>query len=444
MGRLTRATFLTLAGLGLVLPARVDAQLFANEPWEGDVGPTGSNPPVPPTSGAPNFWLTPNGLDRGYDPNHTPDWLNGWIATYDDDEDIGTPRVQQLLSRAAVIATGSSALVTPNQDDYLDYDPPGAFRAASGQRILRVSGFNQVDMVYRRLGSIIDEPSIFFGYLFQVNGGELNELDAIYFWFDEDADPANNHENSPTVGYVCRTAAGNTDLCVRLAQSAGFTYPPNTVTEADINAIPSARNIFVVVQIAKSSGTSVGNYDTMRLWVNPVNGDEFSPDVTLTSTAPTLIDTIEWVGIRTEALDAAPFPRDTFLIDGPRMGRTWPDLVPPDVVLAADLTSLTATRDGASVRIDWATAAELDSAGFRVYRANADGSRGAEVTAGLVGAQGSESTGASYSVVDENPGTTNAYFLVEIELDGSEVVNGPVTVTGEAPASSSVGNWTLY
>lgn len=118
-----------------------------------------------------------------------------------------------------------------------------------------------------------------------------------------------------------------------------------------------------------------------------------------------------------------------------------------DAVLAADVTSFTAKQTGATVLVSWETAAELDNAGFVVYRANEDGSRG-EKLSGLIPAEGSASAGASYSFVDSaaigSGETSRSYLLVDIDLSGAEGTHGPATATISTGTPSSVTGWTMY
>lgn len=114
-----------------------------------------------------------------------------------------------------------------------------------------------------------------------------------------------------------------------------------------------------------------------------------------------------------------------------------------DTTLAVDLTSFTASVEGpgSPVTIAWTTAAELDNAGFFVKNA-ATG----EVVGGLVPAEGSESAGATYSVVDATPlaeGETRTYILEDVDLSGAITVHGPVSVIAPSLASS-VADWTMY
>jgi hypothetical protein len=114
-----------------------------------------------------------------------------------------------------------------------------------------------------------------------------------------------------------------------------------------------------------------------------------------------------------------------------------------NATLSVDLTSLTASVAGSTATISWSTAAEYDNAGFVVYREE-NGDLG-EAISTLVAAEGSASSGASYSVVDPAavaPGETRSYYLADIDLSGATTVHGPVSVT--RGAASSVSGWELY
>lgn len=121
--------------------------------------------------------------------------------------------------------------------------------------------------------------------------------------------------------------------------------------------------------------------------------------------------------------------------------------------LDADIATFTAAAAGvgAPVIVDWTTVAELDNAGFHLYRAvtNADGStsRGERVTPTLVAAQGSDASGASYQFLDTTPIASRdeqrGYYLVDVDLAGTETEHGPVYATIGAGASR-VDGWEKF
>lgn len=78
---------------------------------------------------------------------------------------------------------------------------------------------------------------------------------------------------------------------------------------------------------------------------------------------------------------------------------------------------------GDAARLEWQTATELDTAAFKIERANDAGGPFTYVTEiGLVPAQGDAAAGHTYEVTDTSAetGATYWYRLIEVELDNSE------------------------
>lgn len=436
MGSFYRAGLLTLAVIGFGSPMVVSAQI-ANEPWEGPEEDAITNNIGFPSATPANLGTsaqsenTGAGFGTGWSTSASPPaaFPPGWQA------------ITGNRTRIAIINDPAAPLGTVNSADlnYLSFTnsdvPPVTF--ASGKRILRLQNINDPDVVYRLLAGPVDDDSIFFSFLFKVEAGSINDNDTVYFWFDDEI--GTDHEDSPQIGYNASNGAGDRDIVVRMSTADTFTRA--TDAAADLGLTVPSSTLYIVGNLYKSTPGAANFYDRFALWVNPNNSELGTPEVTA-SISPGRISSFNLVGIRTEAVDTT----DVYLIDGPRLGN-WTDLVPPpgSPPLAVDLIGLEAVRDGGSVNITWKTTAELDTAGFKVFRADAHGQRGEAITASLVPAEGSAAAGADYSVADASPSTFASYFLVEVELDGSENVYGPVTVAGDtAPASSSVGNWSMY
>ena len=93
-----------------------------------------------------------------------------------------------------------------------------------------------------------------------------------------------------------------------------------------------------------------------------------------------------------------------------------------------DLVSFTARPAGSSVVLDWETGAEIDNAGFVVYRAVA-GTFDYEQISDLIAAEGAPASGASYSFIDRDvePGVSYNYWLVDIDTSGKWTAHGPAT-----------------
>ena len=104
-------------------------------------------------------------------------------------------------------------------------------------------------------------------------------------------------------------------------------------------------------------------------------------------------------------------------------------IIPPGDVTAVQLLSFSASWQAGQVVVRWATGAELNTWGFELYR-SADGRResAVRVTPAIILAQGRGQGGAAYEWIDTSAsaGTIYAYWLREIELDGSINEYGPV------------------
>lgn len=117
-----------------------------------------------------------------------------------------------------------------------------------------------------------------------------------------------------------------------------------------------------------------------------------------------------------------------------------------DILLAVDLVAFAASQTGNAVTVVWETAAELDNAGFFVHRA--EGGAAGEKLSSLIPAEGSATTGASYSFVDGAPilagESSRSYVLIDVDLSGATTTHGPVSATVSTGDASSVGAWSQY
>lgn len=105
-------------------------------------------------------------------------------------------------------------------------------------------------------------------------------------------------------------------------------------------------------------------------------------------------------------------------------------IVGPNAPLAITLLSLEAVRGPAGVLVSWATATEMGTAGFEIWRSVGDSDAFAKVSVNLIPAEGSEALGAAYAWLDGSavPGVPYRYKLAEVENDGARHFYGPVEV----------------
>ncbi|HUT04418.1 MAG TPA: PQQ-binding-like beta-propeller repeat protein [bacterium] len=95
-----------------------------------------------------------------------------------------------------------------------------------------------------------------------------------------------------------------------------------------------------------------------------------------------------------------------------------------------ELVSFEARPHGSSIVLRWQTGAEIDNAGFLIYRAIAGASDYVQV-GDLIAAEGTAASGASYRFVDRNveAGVSYDYWLVDVDTSGKWTAHGPVSAT---------------
>ena len=106
----------------------------------------------------------------------------------------------------------------------------------------------------------------------------------------------------------------------------------------------------------------------------------------------------------------------------------WAKSTPPCGPTAVCLASFTARLGVGSVHLAWETGAEIDNAGFNLYRATAADGPYAKVNGAFIAAQGDPTSGASYAFTDEGlaPGIY-FYKLEDVDTGGVATLHGPVS-----------------
>ena len=133
----------------------------------------------------------------------------------------------------------------------------------------------------------------------------------------------------------------------------------------------------------------------------------------------------------------------TLQVDGVDMSRdaglVIPTVIGDDEPTAIELLSFTTSSAATGIAIEWVTGAELDTAGFHIYRSTTHNRADAvSITDALIPGQGAD--GGKYQVVDDAalPGVYYHYWLIEIETDGDRNEHGPIRGRIQPAATGSV------
>ncbi len=98
-------------------------------------------------------------------------------------------------------------------------------------------------------------------------------------------------------------------------------------------------------------------------------------------------------------------------------------------VVLIELSSFEAIPENGKVVLRWTTDAEIDNAGFNIYRTGKDGGS-KKINETLIPAKGSPTEGASYEFVDDTAKFkyTYSYLLEDIDVNGVATEHGPVSL----------------
>ena len=88
----------------------------------------------------------------------------------------------------------------------------------------------------------------------------------------------------------------------------------------------------------------------------------------------------------------------------------------------------------ALIKVEWATASEVDTAGFNIYRSDHPDLEFVQLNHELIPASQQPLTGGIYFYLDEEviPGNTYYYQLEDVDMNGLVNRHGPVEIRAEA------------
>src|SRR5690606_12439749 len=98
-------------------------------------------------------------------------------------------------------------------------------------------------------------------------------------------------------------------------------------------------------------------------------------------------------------------------------------------LLLAAVVVVTQLSAPAPIRIEWETETEINTAGFNIYRSEAEDGEYVRLNETLIPSTGSAVSGAGYVFTDRNitPGKTYYYRLEDVELDNSREQHEVIT-----------------
>ena len=111
-----------------------------------------------------------------------------------------------------------------------------------------------------------------------------------------------------------------------------------------------------------------------------------------------------------------------------------------------ELTSFTAQGYSNYALLSWETASEIDSAGFHIWRSITQNGTYSKITTSLIPAEGSATTGATYTYKDTTVTPPNVYYykLADVSTSGARSDHGPVAAAvGDAAAREVTGPGTI-
>jgi hypothetical protein len=104
-------------------------------------------------------------------------------------------------------------------------------------------------------------------------------------------------------------------------------------------------------------------------------------------------------------------------------------MVTSEIPTSIYLYSFNAIQRVNKVALAWATASEIDNAGFNLYRAESADGKYTKINPSLIPAQGSTTSGATYQFIDNDVRNRKTYYykLEDIDLNGKSTMHGPVS-----------------
>ncbi len=247
-------------------------------------------------------------------------------------------------------------------------------------------------------------------------------------WFDPDKNGTQDASEIPIAGVTVNLYDGNNvllDTAVTNANGEWYFSSAQGTSSAHarygVNLRPN-QNYFIRLDNAQNYAAQ-GPLEKYTLTTPNVNGSADRITNNRNSKAT--------LAVVNGSIGPGNYPTITYTTGGPGTNDHTLDIGFYVKPTAITLTSFTASPTIGGVLVRWATAAEVNTYGFRLVRSTSNWRADAvEITSAIILGRG-RGQGASYAWVDTSaqPGILYNYWLVEVEVNGSTIDYGPTRVS---------------
>ena len=240
-------------------------------------------------------------------------------------------------------------------------------------------------------------------YMFSVNRAGIYQI--------EESDPPGSTSTTPNkvVFFIGQFNTHQVIFFGDILDSSTTTIPVTTTMQATTTTIPVTTTMqATTTTIAASSTTTSAQADNITI-----------PATTTMQATTTTIPVTTTMQATTTTIPATTTTIPT---------TTSTTQEPSTVITLASFTGIPGNRE---VMLVWVTESEIENAGFNIYRAETEDGTYIRLSASLIPAQGTATSGATYTYADRDVVNRRTYFykLEDIDINGVATSHGPVSAT---------------
>ena len=203
--------------------------------------------------------------------------------------------------------------------------------------------------------------------------------------------------------------------------------PPTTTSTALVTTSTQPTTTTSVSTTTTSQPTTTTTQPTTTTSVRPTTTTSVLPTTT-TTTQPTTTTT-QPTTTTTQPTTTTSQPTTT--TTQPTTSSVKSTTTTSQVFTVIALASFTGIPGNREVMLVWVTESEIENAGFNIYRAETEDGIYVRLSASLIPAQGTATSGATYTYADRDVVNRRTYFykLEDIDVNGVATSHGPVSAT---------------